>query len=253
MKHHLTNKIQFYKANNIKPVLHLVTNNNYGYELARVQQQRFIQDYPNERHIVNVLEKKTGARDLSKTVHIAQNQNCRIAFDVINFENTLTFNTLLNRVIMEGNHTTVYKTYQMWRADTLNTIEKDLRFFASIGIPLNVRIVDEPLFVNTNLQLLSKAMTDIHYLKAMELLLAHKKYIGELVFSTHDPYLFDHIKDVDLKSVYHSCYIGVDTPFRNKGTISKMVVIPFGRFHRTINNMIAPIDYKDSRLLSHII
>jgi hypothetical protein len=252
MRHHLPNKLLFYKANNIKPVLHFLTNTNYGYELARVQQQRFLQDYPNETHIVNVFEKRTAARDLSKTVHIAQKNGCRIAFDVMRVENNQPFDALLNRTIMEGNHYMAYKSYQMWITNTLHKIEKDLRFFASIGVPLNVRISDEPYFVN-NSSSVPKSIIDMNYLKATELLLAHKKYLGDLVFSTHDPYLFDRIKDIDSKGVYHSSYIGQDAVFSNKGSISKMVVIPFGHLQRSAHHFVTSTDYKDSRLLGHVV
>lgn len=252
MRHHLTNKLHFYKANDVKPVLHFITNTNYGYELARVQQQRFLQDYPNETHIVNMFDRKTGTRELSKTIHIAQRNNCKIAFDVMRSENNQPFDALLNRTIMEGNHHIVYKSYQMWKTNTLYKIERDLRFFASIGVPLHVRISDEPLFMNGP-QSVSKSIIDIHYLKAVEYLLAHKKYLGDLVFFTHDPYLFDSLKDINMKNVYHCSYIGRDTAFRNKGAITKMVVIPFGHLQRKVHHIVSPTNYKDSRLFGHII
>jgi hypothetical protein len=158
----------------------------------------------------------------------------------------------LNRTIMEGNHYMAYKSYQMWITNTLHKIEKDLRFFASIGVPLNVRISDEPYFVN-NSSSVPKSIIDMNYLKATELLLAYKKYLGDLVFSTHDPYLFDRIKDIDSKGVYHSSYIGQDAVFSNKGSISKMVVIPFGHLQRSAHHFVTSTDYKDSRLLGHVV
>jgi len=123
---------------------------------------------------------------LNEYNHLAKNNNNKILIDAENVKNQEMINDYTNYCIETDNSNIFYKTYQMYRNDSFDMLEKDLDFFKNKNKYFGIKLVRGAYLNedrNTGLLNTNKTDTDINYNNAIKLLSTHK---NDVIIATHN-------------------------------------------------------------------
>ena len=118
---------------NIRPILDYTNENYKNHEKNEKEIINLIQTYPNQYIAVKlssltIIQPILTEKYLKKITENSIQQNSKILIDAEQSILQCNINSLTNQFIKEYNKDKVhlYKTYQMYRKDSLNELEKDL-------------------------------------------------------------------------------------------------------------------------------
>ena len=231
----LFTKMLQYRLDHIIPIIDYAVEhdkNKYSFEHKYKQ---ILHSHPNNYHAI----KLTGL-DLSSIItnnisDYASFTNNKLLIDAEDVRVQDRINTLTNKLIL-NNDTHIFKTYQMYRKDSIELLLNDIEYFNNKGLTLNIKLV-RGAYLNqdkyTGALFDKKEDTDKAYNYAIDIIKSNQNQLGEVIYATHNKKSFDKVKDLDDDKSFHACLMGFDEPLTWQGNIKKMVYIPFGPIHKT--------------------
>lgn len=238
---HLSRVISYYLNLNIRPILDYAvefnTSSNNVNDFCK-KKQILLKTYPNMYHSLKLSSLNFQHDKLLDIMECAKDHRVKLLVDAENFAIQHIIDTVTNSMIANRYDTTLFKTYQMYRTDTMDRLFKDIEEYRRCGFEHNIKLVRGAyLFKDSKHDIIypNKSSTDTAYNEATKLLLDVSKMNPKMnvIFATHNSKSFDLIKNINQPNVFHASLMGMDTPFRT-GEIQKMVHVPFGPYHKTI-------------------
>lgn len=228
-----------FKDQNLKVHLNLVNNLNPGNNIA-IKLSSF--DY--DKILINNL------------IENCINKDIKIFIDAENEKFYKIYNSLSSEMIIKYNQkkTNLYKTYQMYRKDSLINLKKDFEIFNNLKVNFGVKLV-RGAYWNSEKKLgylfTKKKETDVSYNNAIYYL--HNKKNTDVILATHNiesinlglllnentnsKFKFAHLLDMNEKIYYElskNNFVYVYIPF---GPLSKMLPYLLRRLYENIDTI----------------
>lgn len=224
---HLFNTLKILVSRKIIPIIDLIVPNDKDVYLKR--QLSLIYEYPNRYFSIKTSSVNNCHNSLLDIVKTANKYNSKIIIDAEDFNIQDTIELLSNSIIVD-NHYKIYKTYQMYRTDSMDKLLMDIEEFKRMGIVHNIKVVRGG-YIDTdkkyNIIYNSKEKTDRNYNDAVKMLLklSNRNPNINVIFGTHNIESFKLIKNNENKNCFHASYIDKQDQFNNN-KINRMIHIP---------------------------
>lgn len=229
----LREKVLRLKVNGILPILDYAVERN----MERAFEDKFcnlLLTFPNNYHAIKLSAIDFDPETMGRIMRMASHTNNAIMVDAEEVRVQQRTDDIVDDISLRYDN--VFKTYQMYRTDSLSTLERDMARFRSSGSVLNVKLVrgaylrtDRP----TGMLYGTKEQTDQAYDRAVDLLLSHEQDVGKVLFATHNERSFEKFANANGDKYFHGSLMGFEEPLRWKGSVAKMVYVPFGPYHKT--------------------
>ena len=234
-EHKLFLRILQYKLDHIIPIIDYAVENSKNKYAFEQKYKQILLTNPNNYHAI----KLTGLDLCSSITHnisqYASFTNNKLFIDAEDVHVQDRINALTDKLIFNDNHH-IFKTYQMYRKDSIELLLNDIEYFTDNKKTLNIKLVRGAYYNQdkyTGALFNKKEDTDNSYNHAIDIINTHQNQLGEVIFATHNKKSFDKVKDLDNDKYFHACLMGFDEPLAWQGNIKKMVYIPFGPIHET--------------------
>ena len=226
---------------NIIPILDYAVENNKSskdIDCFVTKKQELLNNYPNHFHSLKLSSINCCNESLMSIMHTAKENNVKMLIDAENYAIQNTIDMLTNNMIANKFDNHIYKTYQMYRSDTVEQILNDLEEYRRCNFTHNIKLVRGAYLLkdfDKNVLFENKQDTDYAYNESVKLLLSLNKKHSNLnvIFATHNWESFNLIKDVESPNVYHASLMGMNERFIGQGKIRKIVHVPFGPLFKT--------------------
>lgn len=154
-------------------------------------------------------------------------------------------------------HVHVYKTYQMYRKDSIITLKNDLDNFANEGLYHGIKLVRGAYLEEDKMNdvlLPNKEAVDQNYRNAMIMICSHIEENDNVncVFATHNKNDIDYynkIKPYYKDTIQHAYLMGMKP---NNACENSMVYVPYGPFFQTIPYLIRRL-YENKSMLKYLL
>lgn len=226
------------RARSIVPILDYAVEHTKNTKLFEDKYTDLLLNYPNTYHAIKLSALNFDRDVFSRIVQVARITNNRVMVDAENVSIQERIDREVNELVLQSDlkDLQVFKTYQMYRKDSLERLMKDIELFDKEGKDLHIKLVRGAyLFQDKYSGYLheSKVDTDRDYDLAIDLLLERRDEVGSIVFATHNQASFEKIKHVRDAHCFHASLMGFNRPLSWKGNIQKMMYVPFGPYHKT--------------------
>lgn len=229
-------KVSALVAQGVQPIIdYAVEHNKRDVRDFEVRSVHTLHAYPNSVHALKLSGANFRVPTIERIVTQAKATRNRIMVDAEDVSVQDAVNDITDDLIM-AHGDVVFKTYQMYRKDSLERLGADIRRFHRAGVFLNVKLVRGAYLHqdrSTGMLYDTKDQTDRAYDQAVRLLRKHDREVGEVVFATHNEASYHGFKDLCGPHYHHATLMGFNEPLRWEGTIRRMVHVPFGPLHRT--------------------
>lgn len=231
----LRSKVVELASQGIEPIIDYAVEHNKNVRDFEIRSVHTLHTYPNSVHALKLSAANFRVPTIERIVGQARATQNRIMIDAEEVAVQDTVNDITNDLIATYGDV-VYKTYQMYRKDSLERIALDIDRFRQLGAPLNVKLVRGAYLHRdrrTGVLHDTKEQTDRAYDYAVDLLLKNEPHVGDVVFATHNVASFRRFKDLFGPKYHHATLMGFHEPLRWEGSVRRMVYVPFGPLHRT--------------------
>lgn len=226
----------------VHPLLDYAIGSNKDPRAFEESLSKVLLDFPNNYHTVKLSTIDFRPRAMSRIMRLAAHTN---NFVIVEGEE-VRVQERVDRMVDEvmGHHENVFKTYQMYRRDSLERLEEDILHCRDSGKLLNVNLVrGSHLHTDSPSGALyeTKEQTDEAYDRAVDVLLSYEQDVGKVIFATHNKRSFDKFGRSLSSKHFHASLLGFEEPLAWKGSVNKMVRVPFGPYHKTYPYIFAAI------------
>ena len=231
----LYNKILQYRIDNIIPIIDYAVENNKNEFAFEQKYKQLLHNYPNSYHAIKLTGLNLSPSISKNIAHYASLTNNKLLIDAEDVFVQDRILTISNTLILNENHH-IFKTYQMYRRDSIEVLLNDIEYFSSKNVVINIKLVRGAYLTQdkyTGALFDTKEDTDNAYNYAVDIIKNNQDQLGEVIFATHNKKSFEKVKDLDNHKCFHACLMGFDEPLTWQGNIKKMVYIPFGPIHKT--------------------
>lgn len=232
---YLFGRILSYQLKQVIPIIDYAVEHNSDKYAFEQKYNQILHSFPNNYHAIKLSGIDLSSEIAKRIAHRCAYTNNKLLIDAEEVGIQKRIRTITDDLI-ESNHEHIFKTYQMYRKDTLHQLLLDIEYFKNNKQVLNIKLVRGAYYHQdkyTGLIYDTKEDTDKAYDYAIDVLKSHQQDVGEVIFATHNMKSFNKIKDLKNNNYYHASLMGLDEPFLFKGHIKKMVYIPFGPYHKT--------------------
>lgn len=236
---HLTKTINKYMIRNVLPIIDYAVENNKDKYTFLKKYTSILQKYPNNYHALKLSGIDTCNICLNYILKTAMFTNNNILIDAenVDIQNKIDHMTN-NSMIIYDKKLPIFKTYQMYRKDSLALLESDIRYFSSINSKLNIKLVRGAYLHKdhkTNMIFSTKKGTDSSYNDAIQMILDNESAFDKVIFATHNKESYNKIKHLSSNKYCHASLMGFENAFVNDDSnIRKMVYVPFGPYIETL-------------------
>lgn len=213
---------------------------------------RFIKQvytYPDCFHAIKCSMFGTSKNDWYSNINdiIVSNPNTKYLIDAENVAIQDDIYNLTDKLISKYNKdkVVIYKTYQMYRKDTLDLLHNDLVHYQRQNLYLGVKLVRGAYLnqdCNTGILCSNKRDTDTNYNNAINMLVKHKSNHNNInyILATHNTHSILHHNTINntptnttpINTGYHTATLLGFTPKYN--THNHLVYLPYGDITNTV-------------------
>lgn len=234
---HLNKIVEMYKTKGIIPILDYAVEYNKDIESFVKKKMKLFDKYPNNYHSFKVSSVDFCHSAFFEVIEHAKRRNCKILLDAEDYKVQDTIDSLYDVVSTIHYDFDIYKTYQMYRTDTMDQLLLDIEEFRRCNLIHNIKLVRGAYIMKDMKHGIihdSKFKTDNAYDTAIHklLMLSLENKKMNVIFATHNKNSYNLIKNVKRDNVFHASLMGMDNTFGD-GTIKQMVHVPFGPYHKT--------------------
>ena len=231
----LFTKMLQYRLDHIIPIIDYAVENDKNKFAFEQKYKQILHNHPNNYHAIKLTGFDLSLPIAKNITDYASLTNNKLLIDAEDVFVQDRINTLSNTLITDNNcH--IFKTYQMYRKDSIELLLNDIEYFTDKGVTLNIKLV-RGAYLNkdkyTGVLFDNKEDTDTSYNYAIDIIKYNQDHLGEIIFATHNKKSFEKVKDLDNNNFFHACLMGFEEPLTWQGNIKKMVYIPFGPIHKT--------------------
>ena len=244
---HLHHVIKQYSLKKVTPILdYAIEHNddiNHIKEYVKNKTMLF-QKFPMSAHSLKLSSIGLNYGHYEELMFAAQKNECVCLIDAEDYciQNTIDFQT--NMMVMNNNKNIVpqiFKTYQMYRKDSMEQLMEDVEMFKTLGVTHNIKLVRGAyLFSDKKYGIIhdTKEDTDKNFNNAVKMLttIAYTNPKMNVIFATHNKMSIDMFKHIQTPNMHHAVLMGMDKYFHfndPKYRMNRMVHIPFGPIHKT--------------------
>jgi hypothetical protein len=238
----LKQKLFNMKMKGAHPILDYAIGSNKDPRAFEELFSKVLLDFPNNYHTIKLSTIDFRPRTMSRIMRLAAHTNNHLIVE----GEEVRVQDRVDRMVGEvmWHHENVFKTYQMYRRDALERLEEDILHFRDSGKVLNVNLVrGSHLHTDSPSGALyeTKQETDEAYDRAVEVLLSYEQDVGKVIFATHNKRSFDKFANSLSPKHFHGSLLGFHEPLTWKGSVKRMVRVPFGPYHKTYPYIFASI------------
>lgn len=215
------------------PILDYAIEHNKDKDNFRIKYSQLLQTFPNNYHALKLSSIDFCFKTADILINEARKNNCKIMIDAEEHDSIHKVNWDSDILTWKYNkkHFQIYKTYQMYRKDSMETLLNDLNKYQIEGLYHGIKLVRGAyLYQDKNKGVLweNKQLVDENYEKAMKHLLNINNDKLSIIFATHNRDNFDIIQYNN--DVYHATLMGLHHNYDKNH--KSMVYIPFGPLYK---------------------
>lgn len=249
----LVTKLHEYSSKGVLTILDYAIENNKSssdINLYCEKKKELLKRFPMSTHSLKLSSLGLNYDKFHELVDEANSQGCTYLIDAEDYAIQDTIDSYANKIILnndfENRGMSIFKTYQMYRRDSMQHLTDDLELFQKLNLQHNIKLVRGAYILNdNNYDILwdTKERTDENYNRAVELLLSYSKINSRMnvIFATHNQKSIDIFQENTQQNFFHAVLMGMDQHLRLNNEnykINRMVHIPFGPFHKTYPYML---------------
>lgn len=243
----LAAKLAEYSTKQITPILDYAIEHNA--DVKNIQdyvskKKTLFQQYPLSVHSLKLSSIGLNYQHYQELIHEARRNGCVCLIDAEDYSIQSMIDLYTNKIILNNktdNSMQIFKTYQMYRKDSMEHLLDDIEMFRMMNITHNIKLVRGAYLLNDRKHRIiheSKKKTDDNYNDAVKMLttIANTNPKMNVIFATHNKKSIDMFKHIQKPNMYHAVLMGMDNHFHSNDTrykINRMVHIPFGPIHKT--------------------
>lgn len=229
--------------NEISSLISRINEENNNYSIGYALKLSSFKPYNAEENIENIIKNVINTKHLNKYIY----------FDAEYTKNFYQENIIFDKLIKKYQHIDnlyLFKTYQMYKKNSLKHIENDLKKFDKIGFKLvrgaYYNKTDTALFKN-------KIDTDLNYNKAIQLLINNTN--NKICIATHNEESINYALSLKQKNnVYYAQLLGMGDKsteylLNNKKKVFKYV--PYGNIFDMYPYLLRRL-YENYQIIKHI-
>jgi proline dehydrogenase len=238
----LKQKVFNMKMKGVHPILDYAIGSNKDPRAFEESLNKVLLDFPNNYHIIKLSSIDFRPRSMSRIMRLAAHTNNSVILEGEELRVQERVDRMADDIMWH--HENVFKTYQMYRRDSLERLEEDILRFRDSGKVLNVNLVrGSHLHTDSPSGALyeTKEQTDEAYDRAVDLLLSYEQDVGKVIFATQNERSFDKFARSLSPRHFHASVLGFEEPLAWKGRVARMVRVPFGPYHKTYPYIFARI------------
>lgn len=248
--------LTYYKQKNITPILDYCMEFDNNHLKTTYNILKFIEKYPSNYFAIkltslglNDYNTKSANKNLEMICDLSFHTNSKILIDAENVKYQDYINNISNDFIETYNNNKkaiIYKTYQMYRNDSFNTLLGDVRKYNNSEIKLGIKMVRGAYyFEDKNTGLLYNNIEETHknYDIGINFLFKNFDDIQNVIFATHNK---ESIKLITINSsiynipkhkIKYASLTGMNNKISdelNNNDYHVMKYLPFGPFFKTM-------------------
>ena len=243
---HLHHVIKQYSLKKVTPILDYAIEHNDDIKHIKEYVKKktmLFQKFPLTVHSLKLSSIGLNYGHYEELMFTAQQNGCVCLIDAEDYriQNTIDFQT--NMMVMNNKNIVpqIFKTYQMYRKDSMKQLMEDVEMFKTLGITHNIKLVRGAyLFGDRKYDIIhdTKEYTDNNYNNAVKMLttIAYTNPKMNVIFATHNKTSIDMFKHIQKPNMHHAVLMGMEKHFHfndPKYRMNRMVHIPFGPIHKT--------------------
>lgn len=249
---HLATKLAEYSKKQITPILDYAIEHND--DLKSVQNYvdkkiSLFRNYPMSVHSLKLSSIGLNYQHYEQLIKEAQKNGCVCLIDAEDYSIQSMIDLYTNKLILNHNNEhpmQIFKTYQMYRKDSMENLLDDIEMFRMMNLTHNIKLVRGAYLLNDRKHHIihdNKSDTDDNYDNAAKMLttIAHTNPKMNVIFATHNKRSIDIFKHINKPNMHHAVLMGMDKHLYlndHEYKINRMVHIPFGPIHKTYAYMI---------------
>ena len=249
---HLATKLVAYSTKQITPILDYAIEHND--DLKSVQDYvdkkiSLFRHYPMNVHSLKLSSIGLNYQHYEQLMREAQKNGCVCLIDAEDYSIQSLIDLYTNKMILNHkreNAIHIFKTYQMYRKDSMEHLLDDIEMFRMMNLTHNIKLVRGAYILKDRKNKIihdSKSDTDDNYDNAVKMLttIAYTNPKMNVIFATHNKRSIDMFKHINKPNMYHAVLMGMDKHLYlndHEYKINRMIHIPFGPIHKTYAYMI---------------
>lgn len=248
----LRRRVANYVAKGVTPIIDYAVEHNHSTRMIDDYvgtKSLAIQKYPHAMHSLkpSAMGMKYDTFDALVQVTVEHKSACVIDAEDYGLHETIDMFANMAKMNDRYNHIDIYKTYQMYRTDSMEHLLQDIEMFRTTNVKHCVKLVRGAYTHKDrkhNILWNTKEETDENYNRAAKMMLEYAKSNEEKVrvmFATHNPKSIDTFATSALPNVSHATLMGMDKHLRfgdPSYKVNRVVHVPFGPYSRTYPYMI---------------
>ena len=243
------------------PILDFANENSIDFENNFKKIKNLVENYPNNSISVKLSSLNFKQDYLEDIAKLAIKKNSKILIDAENFLVQDKIEEISNKFIKSynTNQVNIYKTYQMYRTDSLNLLKND--FLQTRDYYIGCKLVRGAYYnQDKKYNILFRKIKDTHnnYDEAVKFLSEYKKENDVIMCATHNNKSIDKvinlINNKKIKNIEFAHLLGMSDILSEKLSINYKVYkyLPFGNFIDTIPYLIRRL-YENYPMINKIL
>lgn len=249
----LASKLAEYSAKQITPILDYAIEHNE--DLNQIQDYvhkkiTLFRKFPMSVHSLKLSSIGLNHQYYEQLIDEAKKNECVCLVDAEDYSIQNTIDLYTNMIILNNTKkdtsVQIFKTYQMYRKDSMEHLLDDIEMFRMMNITHNIKLVRGAYLLNDRKYKIihnNKKDTDDNYNNAVKMLttIAYTNPKMNVIFATHNKKSIDMFKHINKPNIHHAVLMGMDHHLciHDKDyKMNRMVHIPFGPIHKTYAYMI---------------
>ena len=235
----LSHRICEYTLFNISPIIHYIADNvintndisKYNTDTHMI----LLKQYPKHLHTFSVSSIGLNYDNFVDIMKEAQRKECVCIVDAEKYLIQDTVNSYIDKTsIGQSNIPYIFKTYQLYRKDSIKHLVDDIKMYRSLQIPLNINLIRGKYFDDNQYNVIYDTKEEINnnYNCAVKILLKTSLFnpYMNVIFSTHNEESIQLFKKSKTPNVHHAVMMGNEKNLylNDKNyKINRMVYLPY--------------------------
>tara|TARA_B100000524_G_scaffold345248_1_gene243591 strand:- start:2453 stop:3268 length:816 start_codon:yes stop_codon:yes gene_type:complete len=255
-------KANVYMNNNITPIINYAVENNSKYDLVYYEYKNLLEMLPKNYLIAIKLSSfNYNVSNINDIVNVCIDKKINLVVDAETVSNNNKYQSYVNDIIFNPkihDSIKIYKTYQMYRLDSLDQIQKDINRCNKLNIPFNAKLVRGAYWnteYNTGELFIDKHLTDKSYNNAI-LKVYNENLNGtpcNVILATHNTFSCEFGKSLNEKNIFEFAHLqGMRENYFKNMNEKVYVYIPYGPYHLMVPYMLRRL-YENLSMVKYMI
>lgn len=246
-----------------KPIINYAIESTNSSLLVKKEYVNLISNIPNNEYSIalKLSSINFNINILNDIINKCKLNNIKLFIDAEDEKNNDKYNEISSNIICNNNSNLIYKTYQMYRKDSLNILCSDLELCRKNNITLNAKLVRGAYWNNEHKYgklFIKKEDTDISYNQGIIELYNTKNTKSKkpnVLLATHNKYSIELGKTLNISNnIFEFAHLqGMNEKYYNtlSNTEKVYVYVPYGPYNEMIPYMIRRL-YENMDMIKYL-